>query len=191
MALQDTLRDGGADEIIVSTYPYPRSGVLRRDLVERIEKWSGVPVEHVVVDLREEPVRNVLVVASQTIGGRNLIETLERRATSSPHRFTVILPPTGPDDETAQDRLDATIAELRQAGLQVSGYVAEPDPYNSVLNALGHHPADEIVVSTLPSEKSRWLRGDLIGRLRKGTARPVEHVVSDPAAERAEERAAA
>jgi len=182
-ALQDAVREWGADEIIVSTYPYPRAGVLRRDLVERIEKWSGLPVEHVVVDLREEPVRNVLVVASQTVGGRNLIETLERRSTSSPHRFTVILPPTGPDDDTAQERLDDTIAELRQAGLVVSGYVAEPDPFNSVLNALGHHPADEIVVSTLPSNKSRWLRGDLIDRLRKATARPVEHVVSDPAAD--------
>ena len=106
-AVQDALREWGADEIIISTYMYPRSGFLRRDLVERIEKWSGLPVEHVVVDLRQEPVRNVLVVASQTVGGRSLIETLERRSTSSPHRFTVILPPTGPDDETAQERLDA------------------------------------------------------------------------------------
>ena len=179
-ALQDAVREWGADEIIVSTYMYPRCGVLRRDLVERIEKWSGLPVEHVVIDLREEPVRHVLVLASQTVGGRSLIETLERRSTSSPHRFTVILPPTGADDDTAQDRLDSTLAELRQAGLVVSGYVAEPDPFNSVLNALGHHPADEIVVSTLPSSKSRWLRGDLIDRLRKATARPVEHVVSDP-----------
>jgi hypothetical protein len=183
LALQDAVREWGADEIIVSTYPYPRSGILRRDLVERIEKWSGLPVEHVVVDLRHESVRNVLVLASQTVGGRSLIETLERRSTSSPHRFTVILPPTGPDDDTAQERLDNTLGELRQAGLKVSGYVAEPDPFNSVMNALGHHPADEIVVSTLPSSKSRWLRGDLIDRLRKATARPVEHVVSDPAAE--------
>jgi hypothetical protein len=188
-ALQDALREWGADEIIVSTYMYPRSGVLGRDLVERIEKWSGLPVEHVVVDLREEPVRNVLVLASQTVGGRSLIETLERRSTSSPHRFTVILPPTGPDDDTAQERLDNTLGELREAGLEVSGYVAEPDPFNSVLNALGHHPADEIVVSTLPSSKSRWLRGDLIDRLRKATARPVEHVVSDPAAEREQDKA--
>jgi hypothetical protein len=190
-AVQDALREWGADEIIISTYLYPRSGFLRRDLVERIEKWSGLPVEHVVVDLREEPVRNVLVVASQTVGGRSLIETLERRSTSSPHRFTVILPPTGPDDETAQERLDATLAELRQAGLQVSGYVAEPDPFNSIMNALGHHPADEIVISTLPSSKSRWLRGDLIDKVRKATARPVEHVVSDPAAEPQTEQAAA
>ena len=68
-ATQDAVREWGADEIIVSTYPYPRSGMLRRDLVERIEKWSGVPVQHVVVDLRHEPVRHVLVVASQTVGG--------------------------------------------------------------------------------------------------------------------------
>ena len=188
-ALQDAVREWGADEIIVSTYVYPRSGVLRRDLVERIEKWSGLPVEHVVVDLREESVRHVLVLASQTVGGRSLIETLERRSTSSPHRFTVILPPTGSDDDTAEDRLDSTLAELRRAGLDVSGYVAEPDPFNSVLNALGHHPADEIVVSTLPSSKSRWLRGDLINRLRKATARPVEHVVSDPEADREPDKA--
>ena len=189
LATQDALREWGADEIIISTYMYPRTGLLGRDLVERIEKWAGLPVEHVVVDLREEPVRNVLVLASQTVGGRSLIETLERRSTSSPHRFTVILPPTGPDDDTAQERLDNTLQELRQAGLSVTGYVAEPDPFNSVLNALGHQPADEIVVSTLPSSKSRWLRGDLIDRLRKATARPVEHVVSDPAAEQQEQKA--
>ena len=67
--------------MIVSTYPYPRSGVLRRDLIERIENWSGLPVQHVLVDLREEPMRHVLVVASQTVGGPELIQSLERRAT--------------------------------------------------------------------------------------------------------------
>jgi hypothetical protein len=181
IATQDAIREWGADEIIISTYPYPRSGWLRRDLVERIEHWSGLPVEHVVIDLREEPIRNVLVVASQTVGGKELIETLERRSSSSPSRFTVIVPPTGPEDEGAQDRLDRTLADLRRAGLKVTGYVTEPDPFHSVMNTLADHPADEIVISTLPTHKSRWLRGDLVGRVRKATARPVEHVVSDPA----------
>jgi len=181
LAVQDAIREWGADEIIISTYPYPRSGWLRRDLVGRIEAWSGLPVEHVVVDLSEEPVRHVLVVASQTVGGRPLIEALEQRATSSPHRFTVICPQTGPDDEGAQARLDQTLAELRQAGLEVNGYVTHPDPFTSVMNAHENDPADEIIISTLPSFKSRWLRGDLIGKVRRATARPVEHVVSDPA----------
>ena len=184
LATQDAIREWGADEIIVSTYVYPRSGWLRRDLVERIENWSGLPVEHVVVDLREEPVRHVLVVASRTIGGRPLIDALERRSSSSPHRFTVIVPPTDADDEDAQTRLDATLDELRRAGLQVTGYVTEPDPFRSVMNTLAHHPADEIIISTLPSQKSRWMRGDLIGKVRKASGRPVEHVVSDPAADR-------
>jgi hypothetical protein len=189
LAVQDAIREWGADEIIISTYPYPRSGWLRRDLVGRIKEWSGLPVEHVVVDLSEEPVRHVLVVASQTVGGRPLIEALEQRATSSPHRFTVICPQTGPDDETAQARLDQTLAELRQAGLAVNGYVTHPDPFTSVMNAHENDPADEIIVSTLPSFKSRWLRGDLIGKVRRATNRPVEHVVSDPAAKAQAEKA--
>src|SRR5215212_6978813 len=88
MAVKDALREYGADEIIISTLPYARSGWLRRDLVGRIRAYAKVPVEHVIVDLNEEPTRHALVVANQTVGGRHLIETLERRANESPHRFT-------------------------------------------------------------------------------------------------------
>ena len=192
-ATQDAVREWGADEIIVSTYPYPRSGFLRRDLVERIENWSGLPVQHVVVDLRNEPMRHVLVVASQTVGGPELIESLERRATSSPHRFTVIAPQaagdSGPKDTEA--RLEQTLAALRQAGLEVSGYVTHPDPLTSIRNAMQSHPADEIVISTLPSGKSGWLRGDLIGQARRATGRPVEHLTFDPDAPSRERQEAA
>ena len=185
IATQDAIREWGADEVIVSTYPYPRSGMLRRDLIDRIRNWSKLPVEHVVVDLREEPVRHVLVVASQTVGGPELIQSLERRATSSPHRFTVIAPQSGGDDGAAatQQRLEQTLAQLRRAGLEVSGYVTHPDPLTSIQNALQTHPADEIVISTLPRYKSRWLRGDLIGQARRATGRPVEHLVFDPDAQ--------
>jgi hypothetical protein len=186
LATQDAIREWGADEVIVSTYPYPRVGVLRRDLIERIRAWSGLPVQHVVVDLREEPVRHVLVVASQTVGGPELIESLERRSTSSPHRFTVIAPQAAGDEGAAatQERLDATLQALRQAGLRVQGYVAHPDPLTAIRNALQTHPADELVISTLPHTKSRWLRGDLINQARRATGRPVEHLVFDPDTER-------
>jgi hypothetical protein len=68
------------DEIIISTQPYPRSGFLRRDLIERIEGATGLPVEHVVVDLQTEPVKHTLVVANETVGERPLIEALTKRA---------------------------------------------------------------------------------------------------------------
>jgi phosphopantetheine adenylyltransferase len=50
-AAMQVVRDERVDEIIVSTFPGPRSGWLRRDLVERLRKDAGVPVDHVVADL--------------------------------------------------------------------------------------------------------------------------------------------
>jgi hypothetical protein len=187
LATTDAVRAHRPDEVIISTYPYPRSGWLRRDLIGRIREATGLPVEHVVVDLREEPVKNVLVVANETVGGRDLIESLERRASETPHRFTVIAPQAGKDPEavaTAQERLDDTITELRQAGLHAVGQVMEFDPVTSIENALQYHPADEIVISTFPSTRSRWLRGDVIDRVRKATGKKVEHITVDPSRER-------
>jgi hypothetical protein len=186
LAVQDALRVYRPDEILIATHPYPRSGWLRRDLVERIASYSKLPVEHVVVDLQTEPVKHVLVVANETVGGRPLIEALEKRASESPHRFTVICPQGGKEPEaaaSAHDRLDRTLALLRQAGLEVMGQVMDPDPFTSVQNALQYHPADEIIVSTFPGRRSRWQRMDLVERVRRASGRPVEHIVVDPAAD--------
>jgi hypothetical protein len=81
----------------------------------------------------------------------------------------------------ASDRLDRTLAELRQAGLDVVGQVMDPDPFTSIMNALQYHPADEIVISTFPGEKSGWLRADLIGRVRRASGKPVEHITAEAA----------
>ena len=58
-ALQ-AVADERVDEILVSTYPGERSGWMRRDLVGRLRKDAGVPVEHIVVPAPAtigEPVR--------------------------------------------------------------------------------------------------------------------------------------
>ena len=47
-AAMQILEDERVDEIVVSTFPGERSGWLRRDVVERLRKDAGVPVEHVV-----------------------------------------------------------------------------------------------------------------------------------------------
>jgi hypothetical protein len=187
LAVQDALRHYSPDEIIISTYPYARSGWLRRGLVERIAEYSKLPVEHVIVDTQTEPVKHTLVVANETVLGRRLIENLRRRASESPHRFTLILPQGGKGPRaaaTAQERLDRALAELKQSGLHVVGQVMEPEPLTSVLNALQYHPADEIVISTFPGKRSRWQRADLVERVRRATGRRVEHVEVDPAEER-------
>ena len=50
----------------------------------------------------------------------------------------------------------------------------------AVQNALQFYPADEIVVSTFPGERSGWLRSNLIERIRASTSKPVEHVEVSP-----------
>jgi hypothetical protein len=47
--------DERVDEIIVSTFPGEKSGWLRRDLVARLRKDTGKPVQHVVSDTAKVP----------------------------------------------------------------------------------------------------------------------------------------
>jgi hypothetical protein len=49
-AAMQAVHDERIDEIIVSTFPGERSGWLRRDLVERLRKDAGLPLEHVEVE---------------------------------------------------------------------------------------------------------------------------------------------
>ena len=50
-AAMQVIEDERVDEVIISTFPGERSGWLRRDVVERLRKDAGVPVEHVVADV--------------------------------------------------------------------------------------------------------------------------------------------
>src|SRR5690242_6971405 len=67
------------DEIVVSTHPAERSGWMRRNVVEDIERAAGgVPVTHVVAG-REEAGRNVLVIANQTVVSPELLDRIRTR----------------------------------------------------------------------------------------------------------------
>ena len=78
----DAVAERRPDEIIISTHPATSSGWLRRDLIERIQNASGLPVEHVVVDLEQEglPFKVTLVLANKTSSGEELIEHLKAKA---------------------------------------------------------------------------------------------------------------
>jgi hypothetical protein len=178
-ATMDAIGHFGADQIIISTHPDTRSGWLRRDLVDRLRDASGLPVEHVVVDLDAErqDVTRTLVVANQTVGGEPLIELLKRKGAERPHNFVVILPQgEGGEHGDAHARLAHTLELLHEAKLEAVGQVMDPDPFTAVQNALQYYPADEIVVSTFPGERSGWLRNNLIERIKASTSKPVEHV---------------
>jgi hypothetical protein len=184
-ATLDAVREYGIEEIIISTHPQTRSGWLRRDLIERVQDATGLPVEHVVVDLDADRAESThtLVIANQT-AGRELFEDLRKRAEESPHKFTVIVPQDGGGGQhtvEARERLTALLARLRDEGIAATGGIGDPDPFTAVMNALQFYRVDEIVISTLPKMRSRWLRSDLVGRVQRATAAPVHHVVVDVA----------
>jgi hypothetical protein len=185
LATMDAIAERRPDEIIVSTHPAVSSGWLRRDLIERIENASGLPVEHVVVDLEQHglPFRATLVVAARTLAGEELLEHLKAKAEQGErHVFIVVVPQqdgSGVAPSEARKRLAAMLERLRQPGLIASGMIGDPDPYTATVNALELFLVDDVVISTLPDERSGWLRANLIERVRGATGVPVEHVVVD------------
>src|SRR5215208_6100880 len=138
--------------------------------------------------------KRVLVVANETVAGQPLIDAVRRRAEGEEVRAHVISPQNQPKHgyviydehvrDAAQNRLEMTLALLREAGIKADGEVMDPDPYSAVMDALGEEDYDEIVISTHPETRSGWLRQGLVDRVQRAARRPVEHVVVDLDAER-------
>jgi hypothetical protein len=182
-AVKDAVAAQGIDEIIVSTLPSESSGWLRRDLPERLREETGLPVEHVVVDLVREglPFDVTLVVANQTVASPELTRRLEALAEERPHRFIVVVPQphTGGAAVTeARERLKRLLDSLRQAGIVAAGMIGDPDPYTAAMNAAQYFHISEIVISTLPAGSSQWMADKLVERIEAATNKPVEHIES-------------
>lgn len=182
-AVADALLDESYDEIIVSTHPATRSGWLRQDLFTRLTQSTGLPVEHVVVDLdvEHDEATRTLVVANQTVGGEPLFELLQEMGAEKQRRFIVICPQGEQDDVEAHERLAHTLKRLEDAGLEAIGQVMHPDPFTSIRNALQFYGVDEIVISTFPETRSGWARSNLVERVAASTSKPVKHVVVEGA----------
>jgi hypothetical protein len=194
-ATVDAVREYHPAEIIISTFPETRSGWLRRDLIERVHDATGLPVTHVVTDIDAEglPFHVTLAVANRTASGDELLEALKAKSDQFAHDdkrqlFLVLVPQEGGDGQSARrarTRLKLVLDRLRVRGLYAAGMIGDPDPYTAITNALQYFRVDDIVISTFAETKSGWLRADLIERVRRGTGKPVEHVVHEEVAETA------
>jgi hypothetical protein len=184
-AAMDAIAERRPEEIILSTHPATQSGWLRRDLIERIHNASGLPVKHIVTDLEQEglPFGVTLVVANKTASGEELLEHLREKAVGSQrHVFIAVIPlqdGSGLAPREARARLAAMLDRLHAAELIGSGMIGDPDPYTATINALELFRVDDVVISTLPDERSGWMRSNLIERVRHATSAKVEHVVVD------------
>src|SRR3954447_3484732 len=131
----------------------------------------------------------VLVVANETVAGRELREEIMRRAAHKPEVRVVcpILPSRAHlitsdiDHELAEarTRLDETLAWAGEHGIEATGGVSADTPLMAAADELRRFPADEVIVSTHPKARSRWLESGLVERLRDELEIPVHHVVVD------------
>jgi hypothetical protein len=138
-------------------------------------------------------VRNILLLANETIAGKSLLDRVRERAADDDVHFHVVVPQARPrhgnviyDEvvrDSAQVRVDLALEYLRDLGVEGTGEVGDADPFNAAMDAIRERPIDDILVSTLPASSSGWLNRDLIGRLQEETGKPVEHVVVDLAGE--------
>jgi hypothetical protein len=184
-ATMDAVAEYHPDQVIISTFPATSSGWLRRDLIERVQEASGVPVEHVVADIEREglPFNVTLVLANRTAASTPLHEALRAKADhQGRHLFIVVVPQEGGEGlhaRQARARLSQVIDRLRGDGMLAAGTVGDPDPYTAAMNAIQFFRVDDVVISTLPATRSGWMRADLVERVRKASGKPVEHVAAE------------
>jgi GABA permease len=134
--------------------------------------------------------RRILVVANETVGGAPLLSELRRRSEGVREHVLVVSPAlnsplrhwTSDEDgarEAAQQRLEASLAAMRAAGIDARGEVGDGDPLQAIEDALRTFAPDELIISTHPEGRSHWLERGVVEGARERFALPVTHVVVD------------
>jgi len=163
------------------------AGVLWWFLVRRGE--AEAPVRQAPAPSPPEQHR-VLVVANETVGGSQLLDTIRERIAGRDARVLVVCPAlnsplrhwASDEDEAreqAQHRLDASLETMQGAGIQAAGEIGDGDPIQAIEDAVRTFRPDELVVSTHPLGKSHWLERGVVEKARERFALPVTHVVVD------------
>jgi hypothetical protein len=140
--------------------------------------------------------RRILVIANETLGGQALRDVLRERAEDVREDVLVVCPALtsavrywASDEDSgrreAKARLERSLERLREAGIAARGEVGDSDPLQAMEDALRTFGADEIVLSTHPPGRSRWLERGIVEAARQRFAVPITHVVVDLEAETA------
>jgi hypothetical protein len=183
LALDDAIRAFSPREVLLSCLYGTRFGFTRKDLVEWAKQRFEVPITHIPVRIEDDAIRwdvtHTLVVATRTVASSGLVSRLKSKAADQPQRYTIVSPPSGGiTREEICDRLARTLAEMYRSDIDATGQPMSPAPLAAIHNALEHYRIDEILISTLAGQQSKWLEEGLIDKVRAVTDKPLEHVES-------------
>jgi hypothetical protein len=121
----------------------------------------------------ESTAARILVVANKTAATPSLLDAVRERAARGPCRFTLLVPNTthglhkvvDPEDQSQSEA--ETVIELalplleEAAGSEVDAMIGVPEPLAAIQDAVNIHGFDELIISTLPTRVSKWLKLDL------------------------------
>jgi hypothetical protein len=139
----------------------------------------------------------MLVVANETVGGEALLTAIRERCRGRDCEIFVVTPAlavsraehwaSDVDEamELARQRMELSLIEIDRLGLRAQGEIGDSDPNVAIEDALRVFPADEIIISTHPPHRSRWLEHGVVERAREEIDLPIAHVVVDLTAESA------
>ena len=116
-----------------------------------------------------EATARVLVVANKTAATPALIEAVRERAQRGPASFTLLVPSSAhglhPEDQgrsEAEATIELALPLLEEAaGKPVEPMIGVHEPLAAIQDALNLHGFDELIISTLPTKVSKWLKLDL------------------------------
>jgi hypothetical protein len=109
--------------------------------------------------------RRVLIVANRTAATPTLLDHVKRLAREQPTDFSLLIP-DAPKSEHTDWTMELALPLLERAAAgPVQGLTGEEDPFEAIRRAVSDGRYDEIVISTLPTRVSKWLRRDLPRRV--------------------------
>ena len=113
-----------------------------------------------------ETAKRVLVVANRSVATPELLDEIRRR--SGDCDFTLLIP-DAPEGGTGEWTLQHAVPLMsKAAGKPITGFLCRKrDPMNAIAEALHNEDFDEVVISTLPRTRSRWLHRSLPRRVER------------------------
>jgi hypothetical protein len=138
-------------------------------------------------------VARYLLVAHQTAERKELLDAAKRLASEDSHaRFTLLVPATpvgdllmweeGEAKDLARTRAESAAAMLKRSGIDLVGVrVGDADPVLAIDDEfLAGRRYEAVVISTLPPGISRWIKMDVVSRLRRNRPRlRIIHIVAE------------
>ena len=110
---------------------------------------------------------HTLVVATQTVNSRDLVGAPRGARQGRAAPLHVHLPALRRiTARRSRSRLAATLAEMYRNEIDATGQPMSPDPFHAIKNAIEHYRIDDILISTLKGEQSKWLEEGLIEKVK-------------------------